>query len=85
MTAVTLVPGTNPLFGGWCGKTFVVTTGAAVMQLWCCYSVVVLFPGQQFGLLFGNHIVDASSLVYLFTNPWLQTLLKERLPGWCVV
>jgi hypothetical protein len=42
-------------------------------NMFCSDAVVVLLfncgfvPGQQFGLLFGNHIVDASSLVYLCT------------------
>lgn len=58
MTAVTLAPDPGDTAGG--GKTVVTT-------LWCCYCVVFLFPEQHFGLLFGNHIVDASSLVYLFT------------------
>ena len=28
------------------------------------------------GLLFGNHIVDASSLIYLFTSAWCERLLN---------
>jgi hypothetical protein len=61
MTAVTLAPRT-PLCGG--GENL------------CGYNNVVLLFGcvfpwatNRFGLLFGNHIVDASSLVYLFTEP----------------
>ena len=38
-------------------------------QVWCCYFVV---GSQATGLLFGNHIVDASSLVSLY-HPWVQT------------
>src|SRR3954467_11929343 len=61
MTAVTLSPVTNP--GGWCGKTSVVTT------LWCCYSIwfgscSTRAPRGR-GLLVGNHIVDASRVLYV--------------------
>ena len=41
--------------------------------------VVLLYlviGSQATGLLVGNHIVDASSLVSLFTAPWVQTLLN---------
>ncbi len=48
-------------------------------QWWCCYSVVV-FPGGNkpvgFGLLFGNHIVDASSLVIFFPPFGCERLLN---------
>jgi hypothetical protein len=46
----------------------VVTT--IVVLLFCC----VFVPQATFGLLFGNHIVDASSLVYLFTRPLVANL-----------
>ena len=57
MTAVTLLP--DPACAGlWfrlgVGRLCVVTT------VWCCYSVVVWFLER---LLFGNHIVDACSVV----------------------
>ena len=68
MTAVTLLPATNPV--GWCGKS-------------CGYNIVVLLFSfcsldatcPVLGLLVGNHIVDASSLVYLFTLSWCERLL----------
>src|SRR5215217_8893439 len=80
MTAVTLVPAPPgvlcprgwEIFGGYnmfCSDAVVVL-----------YSVVFLFPWQRnhwFGLLFGNHIVDASSLVYLFTIGWCERLSKS--------
>ena len=74
---------------GW--EIFVVTTcplppGAVLVP---GAGVVLLFSfGSQAtvavaGLLVGNHIVDASSLVS-FYHPWLQTLLNP-FAGWCVV
>ena len=72
MTAVTLAP--HPFVGVgnlwlqhcWC-------TGVLV-QLWCCYFVV---GSQATGLLVGNHIVDASSLV-IFVPPLAgKPLLKD--------
>jgi hypothetical protein len=45
------------------GNLFVVTT-APVRERWCClFSCVPQRKINRFGLLFGNHIVDASSLV----------------------
>ena len=55
MTAVTLLPVTNP-FRGWCGKSVVTTCGV----VFSCFG-----SGQQrVGLLVGNHIVDASRVMY---------------------
>ena len=61
MTAVTLAPHPGPGRARAGGKSLV-TTLLRVVELWCCYSVL---GSQATGLLFGNHIVDASSLVYL--------------------
>ena len=60
-----------------------------VLQLWCCYFVVVLFPGTTIrlvtGLLFGNHIVDASSLVIFVLSSWCERLLNPFTKGVCGV
>ena len=85
MTAVTLVPVTRWLCRG-VGKSCGYNIRARVTgQLWCCYVVVVLFPAtHRFGLLFGNHIVDASSLVS-FYQPLVANAFEVRLRGgvWC--
>ncbi len=76
MTAVTLAPHPGK---GW--EIF------GYNNLWCCYSVMVSRGNKRvgFGLLFGNHIVDASSLVYLFTTAWCERLLNPFTTGgvWC--
>ena len=86
MTAVTLCPHPGwPRFGGFFpGGKFLGYNSALVGAVWCCYSVLFWFAIQQ-GMLFGNHIVDASSLVSFYPTPWVQTLLKARLRGGCVV
>ena len=69
MTAVTLLPGTSPV--------------GVVWEIFCGYNIVVLLFSfcsldatcPVLGLLVGNHIVDASSLVYLFTLSWCERLL----------
>lgn len=67
MTAVTLVPA-RPVFCSGVGS-LVVTT------LWCCSSVVVV-PCRDNpcvgGLLVGNHIVDASRVLYV--SVWCKLL-----------
>ena len=70
MTAVTLAPHPARTWSCAVGGKFVVTT------LWCCYCVVFLFPATNVGLLFGNHIVDASSLVFFLPPHRVQTLLN---------
>ena len=65
MTAVTLCP--VPLGVGklWC------------YNMWCCYSVVGSGTVKPVaGLLVGNHIVDASSLVSSYPASWCERLLK---------
>ena len=54
-----------------------------VWEIFCGYNIVVLLFSfcsldatcPVLGLLVGNHIVDASSLVYLFTLSWCERLL----------
>ena len=76
MTAVTLAPVPFLTFGG-CGggKSGVTTVVTTVLCERCCDNCGVvmvlcfLFPGttcRVTGLLFGNHIVDASSLVSFY-------------------
>ena len=48
-----------------------------VIQLWFCSRATI-------GLLFGNHIVDASSLVS-FYRPGGANAFESVCPGWCVV
>ncbi|MBN3495976.1 hypothetical protein, partial [Arthrobacter pascens] len=58
-----------------------------LLQLWCCYFVVVFVPWATYrvtGLLVGNHIVDASSLVS-FYHPLVRTPFEVGFAGWCVV
>ena len=55
MTAVTLLPVPAPFLVGVGGKTL-------WLQLWCCY-LVVGSGNPWCGLLFGNHIVDACSVL----------------------
>lgn len=50
--------------------------GGVVIQL--------VFPATN-GLLFGNHIVDASSLVFSFYQPWCGTAFEPVSRVWCVV
>ena len=60
-----------------------------VWEVLCGYNIVVLLFSfcslvatcPVLGLLVGNHIVDASSLVYLFTRPGVEPLLN-RFHGW---
>src|SRR6478735_2625177 len=73
MTAVTLCPRPWGPGEGCPGVgNLVVTTcplPPVVGRWWCCYSVLV--PSSNVpvaGLLFGNHIVDASSLVSLYSS-----------------
>jgi hypothetical protein len=74
VTAVTLVP--VPLAVPGAGNLWLQHVRCKKSQRWCCYSVVVvLFPAAtpcDTGLLSGNHIVDASSLVSSY-RPWVQT------------
>ncbi len=78
MTAVTLLPGTHPWGCVWetCGYNI----SGVVILLWFCS----LEQARGAGLLVGNHIVDASSLVSLYP-PLVQTPF-ERVCGvgvWC--
>ena len=61
MTAVTLLPVPRTGLGGGGGKIrgYNMCVPSVLRVLWCCYSVV----GSWNGLLFGNHIVDACSVV----------------------
>ena len=79
MTAVTLAPGpfTCPVGGVLGGKT-------VVLQLWCCLFCCGFVP-QATGLLFGNHIVDASSLVIFVLSSWCERLLNPFTKGVCGV
>jgi hypothetical protein len=64
MTAVTLAPVTHPLGVVWeiCGYNMFCSDAVVVL-----YSIVFPFDNKPlFGLLFGNHIVDASSLVSFY-------------------
>jgi hypothetical protein len=73
MTAVTLAPPPCPLPG--VGKSCGYNMPAPVF--WCSCGVVYSVVGSQAtGLLVGNHIVDASSLVSLY-HPWCEPLLKR--------
>ena len=76
MTAVTLCPHPAGALGRGGGKSGGYNICGVVILLW--------FVPQATGLLVGNHIVDASSLVS-FYHPVVQTLLKARLQGgvWC--
>ena len=83
MTAVTLAPVPVTAPGGVAGGKSV------VLQLWCCYFVVVFVPWNNVaavaGLLFGNHIVDASSLVIFVLSSWCERLLNPFTKGVCGV
>jgi hypothetical protein len=66
MTAVTLAPTPHPLGVVWeiCGYNMFCSDAVVVL-----YSIVFFVPVATkplFGLLFGNHIVDASSLVSFY-------------------
>lgn len=96
MTAVTLLPAPATPVGGVVGKSGVTTV--LVLQL-CCFTgcavvaaVVLLFScwfldrrNPVAGLLVGNHIVDASSLVYLFTLFRCERLLNPFTKRVCGV
>jgi hypothetical protein len=69
MTAVTLLPGTHR----WCVWEIWCYNCGVVIQLWCCS----LQQNRVTGLLVGNHIVDASSLVFFFTIPGRKPLLNR--------
>ena len=77
MTAVTFSPGPRPCVAGL--GSVVVTT--IVVLLFSC----VFVPEATFGLLFGNHIVDASSLVFFLLPVDRVPLLKRVHTGgvWC--
>ena len=88
MTAVTLVPEPPGGLGN-----LVVTTSCAVplfrgvaQGVVLCYSVVGSWDNvpSVTGLLFGNHIVDASSLVSLY-HPVVRTPFETGSRRWCVV
>ena len=59
----------------------VVFRGAVVVLLCSCGFV----PVTTFGLLFGNHIVDASSLVSFYPPALGANAFEVRLRGGCVV
>jgi hypothetical protein len=64
--------------GVWWGNLWLQHPAAQFRGYSAVVAVVVLYSvvgSQATGLLVGNHIVDASSLV-LFTAPWVQTLLN---------
>ena len=54
-----------------------VTAGVVLLYL--------VIGSQATGLLVGNHIVDASSLVSLYPLPWCERLLNPFTEGgvWC--
>ena len=81
MTAVTLCPVRRGVPGE--GKT-------VVLQLWCCVLCCGFVPWNNSGrlvtgLLFGNHIVDASSLVIFVLSSWCERLLNPFTKGVCGV
>lgn len=86
MTAVTFPPAPHRLPGGGeiCGYNM--PAPVVGVRLWCCYGVVFFCSLEQTGegLLFGNHIVDASSLVSLY-RPFGCEPLLNGFAGWCVV
>ena len=80
MTAVTLAP--HPFLGVgnlWLQHASCIC-GAVVVLLFCC-----VFCSQATGLLVGNHIVDASSLVSLYPALWCERLLNPFTGGVCGV
>ena len=83
MTAVTLVPVPRCCGGG--GKSggynMFLPVKAVVVLLFSC----VFVPQATFGLLFGNHIVDASSLVFFLPSPGCERLLNAVHGRGCVV
>lgn len=85
MTAVTLAPVPPwpcPGVGKLCGYNIPAGEGrcGVVIQL-----SVLKQRARGAGLLVGNHIVDASSLVSFYQPPWLQTPFEVGFAGWCVV
>ena len=86
MTAVTLAPPRTRLVAG-VGKTggynMCSADGSAAVVLLCCCRFLCNSAAVA-GLLFGNHIVDASSLVSLY-HPWVRTPFETGLRGgvWC--
>jgi hypothetical protein len=83
MTAVTLAPEPRGV-----GKSVVTTCSLRAVARRC--GVVIQFVGSWdnvpsvTGLLFGNHIVDASSLVSLY-HPVVRTPFETGSRRWCVV
>ena len=78
MTAVTLAPHPRRGVGKPGGYNIRARVRAVVLLFsWCSL--------QQTGLLFGNHIVDASSLVIFLPNPLGANAFEVRLRGGCVV
>jgi hypothetical protein len=81
MTAVTLVPvrrGCGARGGKFCGYN----CSLCCWERWCClFSCVPQRNRPVAGLLVGNHIVDASSLVIFLPSPLVQTLLNP-FAGW---
>jgi hypothetical protein len=88
MTAVTLAPRPSVPGGMVVGKTLVLQQlwfhrsglGPGVVVLWSC-----VLCSWTTGLLFGNHIVDASSLVSLYPPPRCERLLNPFTEEgvWC--
>ena len=72
VTAVTLGPAPARGCRGW-GILWLQLFLPVAGQGWCC--VVFLFPATN-GLLFGNHIVDASSLVFFLPPRGAEPLLN---------
>ncbi len=74
MTAVTLCP--HPVWG-WeiCGYNI----------LWCCYVVFVPVASKPvFGFVGWEPHSGRKQSCFLFTSPWLQTLLNRLRGGvWC--
>ena len=62
---------------------------SVVLQLWCCLFGCGFVPWNNVaavaGLLFGNHIVDASSLVIFVLSSWCERLLNPFTKGVCGV
>ena len=82
MTAVTLSPVTNPGGVVWenCGYN-----SLSIEQLCGVVYLVVWFRPSNLGLLVGNHIVDASSLVIFLPSSWCERLLNPFTKGVCGV
>ena len=65
-----------------CGYNMLLPVGAGVVLLFSCW----FLASKRVGLLVGNHIVDASSLVIFFALSWCERLSKSPFTEegvWC--